>query len=237
MKCTGEEAIGVGQAMALAPDDMVFPTYRQQGLLDRARLAAARHDVPVLFELPRPPQGPAIAGAVFVEGSLVLLDLRQSRHPIPAGGRLGDGVGAEGRPPHRRRLDRRGLDRRARFPPRADLRLGLSRAGDPERRQQPVGDLLAPGDRRRRGGDLRVARDRLRPRLPPGRRQRFPGGVRRDAMGGGAGPRQPGRDADRVVHLPRRGAFDERRPEPLPSRGRRRATGPTATRSSACRAI
>jgi 2-oxoisovalerate dehydrogenase E1 component alpha subunit len=33
MKCTGEEAIGVGQAFALAPDDMAFPTYRQQGLL------------------------------------------------------------------------------------------------------------------------------------------------------------------------------------------------------------
>jgi 2-oxoisovalerate dehydrogenase E1 component alpha subunit len=33
MKCTGEEAIGVAQVMALQPDDMVFPTYRQQGLL------------------------------------------------------------------------------------------------------------------------------------------------------------------------------------------------------------
>ena len=33
MKCTGEEAIGVGQAFALAPDDMAFTTYRQQGLL------------------------------------------------------------------------------------------------------------------------------------------------------------------------------------------------------------
>src|SRR5579872_5156981 len=33
MKCTGEEAIGVGQAFALAPDDMCFPTYRQQGIL------------------------------------------------------------------------------------------------------------------------------------------------------------------------------------------------------------
>ena len=33
MKCTGEEAIGVAQGMALAPDDMVFTTYRQQGLL------------------------------------------------------------------------------------------------------------------------------------------------------------------------------------------------------------
>jgi 2-oxoisovalerate dehydrogenase E1 component subunit alpha len=28
MKCTGEEAIGVAQAFALAPDDMVFTTYR-----------------------------------------------------------------------------------------------------------------------------------------------------------------------------------------------------------------
>ena len=33
MRCTGEEAIGVAQAMALDDRDMMFPTYRQQGLL------------------------------------------------------------------------------------------------------------------------------------------------------------------------------------------------------------
>ncbi|HZL01010.1 MAG TPA: thiamine pyrophosphate-dependent enzyme [Caulobacteraceae bacterium] len=33
MKCRGEEAVAVGAAMALNPDDMCFPTYRQQGLL------------------------------------------------------------------------------------------------------------------------------------------------------------------------------------------------------------
>ena len=33
MKCLGEEAVGVAQAMALRPDDMLFATYRQQGLL------------------------------------------------------------------------------------------------------------------------------------------------------------------------------------------------------------
>lgn len=33
MKSTGEEAIGVAQSMALAPDDMCFPTYRVQGWL------------------------------------------------------------------------------------------------------------------------------------------------------------------------------------------------------------
>src|SRR6266568_3420919 len=33
MQCLGEEAVGVGQAMALEPDDMCFPTYRQQAFL------------------------------------------------------------------------------------------------------------------------------------------------------------------------------------------------------------
>ena len=33
MKCTGEEAIAVAAATAMDPDDMHFPTYRQQGLL------------------------------------------------------------------------------------------------------------------------------------------------------------------------------------------------------------
>ena len=33
LKCTGEEAVAVGQAFALERGDMCFPTYRQQGLL------------------------------------------------------------------------------------------------------------------------------------------------------------------------------------------------------------
>jgi 2-oxoisovalerate dehydrogenase E1 component alpha subunit len=33
MQCLGEEAIAIAQALALAPGDMCFPTYRQQGLL------------------------------------------------------------------------------------------------------------------------------------------------------------------------------------------------------------
>ena len=33
MKCTGEEAVAVAQAMALEDGDMLFPSYRQQGLL------------------------------------------------------------------------------------------------------------------------------------------------------------------------------------------------------------
>ncbi len=33
MKCTGEEATSIAAAMALSGDDMVFPSYRQQGIL------------------------------------------------------------------------------------------------------------------------------------------------------------------------------------------------------------
>ena len=33
MKCTGEEATSISASMALAADDMVFPSYRQQGIL------------------------------------------------------------------------------------------------------------------------------------------------------------------------------------------------------------
>ncbi|HEY5107750.1 MAG TPA: thiamine pyrophosphate-dependent enzyme [Caulobacteraceae bacterium] len=33
MKCAGEEAVAIGQALALETGDMCFPTYRQQGLL------------------------------------------------------------------------------------------------------------------------------------------------------------------------------------------------------------
>jgi len=128
MKCTGEEAIGVAQAFALAPDDMVFTTYRQQGLLiardwpildmmcecySNSRDRQKGRQLPVLYS--------SKAAAFFsISGNLGT--------QFPASGRLGDGLGDQGRPPHRRRLDRRGLDRRARFPPRLDLRLGLSRA-------------------------------------------------------------------------------------------------------------
>jgi 2-oxoisovalerate dehydrogenase E1 component alpha subunit len=33
MKCTGEEAVAIAAAYAMQPDDMCFPSYRQQGLL------------------------------------------------------------------------------------------------------------------------------------------------------------------------------------------------------------
>ncbi len=96
-----------------------------------------------------PLQGRQLPIMYSLEGARLLLHLRQSRDPVPAGGGLGDGVGDQGRQPHRRRLDRRRLDRRGRFPRRLHLRRRLSRAGHPQRRQQPVGDLELLRHRRR----------------------------------------------------------------------------------------
>ncbi len=42
MQCLGEEAIACAHALAIAPGDMCFPTYRQQGLL------LARDDIPLV---------------------------------------------------------------------------------------------------------------------------------------------------------------------------------------------
>ena len=46
MKCTGEEAVAVAAAMALNDEDMIFPSYRQQGMLfARGRLAAEQNEI------------------------------------------------------------------------------------------------------------------------------------------------------------------------------------------------
>ena len=69
MQSLGEEAIGVGQALALEPDDMCFPTYRQQGIL----IARGYPLVDMMCQLfsnePRPAQGAADAGDVLVARS------------------------------------------------------------------------------------------------------------------------------------------------------------------------
>ena len=91
MKCTGEEAVAVAATMALASRRHVFPQLSPAGHPDRARLSAGRDDEPDLFEQRRQAEGPAAADHVFGEGLRLLLDLRQPRHAISAGRRLGDG--------------------------------------------------------------------------------------------------------------------------------------------------
>ena len=220
LKCTGEEAVAVGAAFALEPSDMCFPTYRQQGLL-------IARDWPLLDMMGQcysnrldRLKGRQLPGPLLRAQGRLLFAGRQSRHAISAGGRLGDGVRLQARPQDRRRLDRRGRLGGRRLPPRPHLRRGLPRAGHPQPRQQSVGDLVEPGRRRRRGGDLRLARDRLRPPRHPRRRQRPARRLRGDQLGGGAGPLQSRPDADRAFHLSHGAALDQRRSEPLPP-GRR----------------
>ena len=142
-----------------------------------------RADVPAAQQPARSAQGAPAAGDVLVQARRLLHHLGQPRDPVHPGGRLGDGVGDQGRHADRLGLDRRRRDRGVRLPHRAHLRPRLPRAGDPQRRQQPVGDLDLPVDRRRRGDHLRGARRRLRHRLAARRRQRLPRRLRGERLG------------------------------------------------------
>ena len=185
MKCLGEEAIGVGQALALEPDDMCFPTYRQQGILiargwplvdmmcqfySNARDPLKGRQMPVLYSSGK-------------HGS--------SRSPAISARSTSRRSAGRWRPPSRAtrrspRLDRRRLDRRADFHNaltfasvyRAPVILNVVN------NQWAISSLqeIAGGEATTfaaRGVGFGIA-------VAAGRRQRLPGGVRGDAMGGGA---------------------------------------------------
>ena len=183
----------VGRAVhGVATHRHAVPVVSQPGFLHGARAAAGRPHVPAALEHARHVQGPAVAGDVSVGRGPHLLDLGQPDDAVPAGRRLGDGRGDEGHRRHRRQLDRRGLERRGRFPPRDAVRIRVPGAGDPERRQQPVGDLDVPGFRGRRAALVRGAWPRVRHGRHPRRRQRLPRRVCGHAVGG-ASARAPAR--------------------------------------------
>ena len=183
MQSLGEEAISIGQALALEPDDMCFPTYRQQGILI-ARGCSLVDMMCQLFSNTRDPikgrQMPVLHssrkhGFFSLAGNL--------GHAVHPGGRLGDGLGDQGRHADRVGLDRRRLHGRAGLPQRADVRGRVPGAGHPERRQQPVGDLVVPVHRRRRGDHLRRTRRRQRHCVAARRRQRLSRGAMRRRAG------------------------------------------------------
>ena len=58
MQSLGEEAISIGQGLALEDGDMLFPAYRNQGLYILRGTRPGRHDVPVPVEYPGHVQGP-----------------------------------------------------------------------------------------------------------------------------------------------------------------------------------
>ncbi len=97
MRCSGEEAIGVAQAMALDDRDMIFPTYRQQAILITRGWPLVDMMNQVLLQRRGSAEGSPDADHVLQQGRGVLFGRRQSGHAISAGGRLGDGLGHQAR--------------------------------------------------------------------------------------------------------------------------------------------
>ena len=192
----------------------------QPGAAHRPRHFARGFDVPAALEHARHVQGTAAAGDVSLEAGQSVLDLRQSRDAISAGRGLGDGGRAQGRGSPRGELDRRGLERRGGLPSCPAVRLGLSGTGDPEHRQQPVGDFHVPGLCGRRAALVRRARSRIRHRRHSRRRQRLPRGLCGHAVGCGARAHRRRPHAHRARNVSRRGSLDQRRSGALPRQGR-----------------
>ena len=211
MKCTGEEAVGGRAGAGARPHDMCFPSYRQQGLLIARGYPLVDMMCQVYSNVRDPLKGRQLPimysskahGFFSISGNLGTQFSQAVGWAMASAYKGDDRIAATwiGDGTHRGR----------RFPPRAQFRLRLSRAGHPQCRQQSMGDLELSGHRRRRADDLRLARHRLRPSRPAGRRQRFPRCLCRDAMGRGTGPQQSRRHADRALHLSRGRPFHERR--------------------------
>ena len=96
IQSVGEEAVSVAQAMALQPQDMLFPSYRNQGLFVTrgvplvdlmSQLLANQHDMC---------KGRQTAGDVSLRTETTVLDFRQPRHAVPAGRGLGNGLCHQG---------------------------------------------------------------------------------------------------------------------------------------------
>ena len=155
MQALGEEAIGVGQALALDPDDMCFPTYRQQGMLI-ARGYSLVDMMCQLFSNERDPlkgrQMPVMYssrahGFFSISGNLGTQYIQAVGWAMAsaikgetriASAWIGDGSTAE-----------------ADFHSALTFAAVYRRAGDPQHRQQPVGDLVVPGIA---GGEQRRSR-------------------------------------------------------------------------------
>ncbi|CDX58840.1 hypothetical protein MPL1032_240281 [Mesorhizobium plurifarium] len=117
MQCTGDEAIACAFQSALSKGNVNFPTYRQQGLL----IAQGRPAVDMMCQI-LSNQKDRMKGRqlpVFYSAREAgFFDIRQSRHPVHPGGRLGHGIGHPQGADDRSRLDRRRRFRRPSRPAR-----------------------------------------------------------------------------------------------------------------------
>ena len=185
----GQEAVQIGSALALDPDDFVFPSYREHGVQVTRGLP-----IEVLLAywkgLPN--------GRWDMEKYRTGIVYRPHRQPAPPRRRLLVRHQAEGREHRHRRLFRGRGDLGSRLPLGHELRRGLE---DPDRlhlRQQPLRDLGAVreadgiGDHRPEGRWPTVSRD-------PGRRD-----GRRCHVPGHTGGRRPSAKRAMVRPLSRR---------------------------------
>lgn len=171
MQCLGEEAIATAHTLALRDGDMCFPTYRQQGILITREYPLVDMICQLLSNEADPLKGRQLpimysskeAGFFSISGNLATQFIQAVGWGMAsaikgdtriASAWIGDGATAESGLPHR-----------------PHLRPCLPRAGNPQRGQQPVGDLHLPGHRRRRRHHLRQPWRGLRDRLAAGRRQ------------------------------------------------------------------
>jgi hypothetical protein len=221
----GQEAAQVGSGRALSPVDMVFPTYREHGV------AWCRGIDPMkLLELYRgvshggwDPEEHKFHLYTIVIGSQTLHATGYAMG-IQRDGAVGTGDGKEARrssptsataPPARATSTRRSSGRRC------STRRSCSSARTTSGR--------SPSRWRSRADPALPAGPRLRLPRRAGRRQRRAGLLRGDQEGDAGGPRRPGPDPDRGLHLPDGRAHHHRRPDQVPAGQRARgveAEGP-----------
>ena len=162
MKCTGEEATSIAPAMALASDDMVFPSYRQQGIL----IARGYPMVDMINQI-YSNKADKLKGRQLPimyssrEQASFFSDLGQSRDAVcPQAGGLGDGkrdAGAIARIAAASWLGE-GSTAEGDFHSAMHLCRSLQRAGGVQCCQQPVGDFELFGICRGGAHDLCRAR-------------------------------------------------------------------------------
>ena len=218
MRSYGEEAVSVAMAMALRPSDMLFPSYRNQGLyfvrgrpvldlmcqlLSNTRDMCKGRQLPVMYHwrdgnifsisgnlATQFPQAVGWAMAAAIKGEDAI-----------AVSWIGEGSSAE-----------------------ADFHHALLFASVYKapvilcvvNNQWAISTFQ--GTRGRRAPDFRGARPGLRDRGRARGWQRLSRGARRHAVGGRTRAHRSRPDADRARDVSRRRAFDERRPGALPAR-------------------
>ena len=155
MKCTGEEAIAVAAAAALDREDMHFPTYRQQGLLVARGYPLIQMMCQIYSNKGDKLQGRQLPvmysdkahGFFSISGNL------GTQFPQAVGWAMGAAIKGDSR--IAMGWIGEGATAEGDFHAALTFADSLQRAGDPDDRQQPVGDFELLGNRRRRAHDLR----------------------------------------------------------------------------------